>query len=253
MFLNKLNIISSIASSNLELWRGLTIKPAEIKPEKTLELYDIEGCPYCRLVRETLTQLDLDAVIYPCPRGGQRFRAIVEQLGGKLQFPFLVDANTGINMYESYDIISYLMTTYGKRPAPSFLKVKFFDTISSIASGMPRLTNGSTYRKAKTPEKLLELYSFESSPFSRVVRELLCEMQIPYRLHNVGKGEWRDMVIPVVREAIMPDFSPTTEKRAKFHARAGKVQVPYLVDDNNNIAIFESEKIKQYLLKTYAL
>ncbi len=35
------------------------------------------------LVREALTELDLDAIIYPCPKGGVRFRQKAQELGGK--------------------------------------------------------------------------------------------------------------------------------------------------------------------------
>ena len=49
---------------------------------------------------EVLTALDLEAVIYPCPKGGTRFRSVVRERGGKEQFPYLVDPNTGIAIYE---------------------------------------------------------------------------------------------------------------------------------------------------------
>ena len=42
-----------------------------------------------RLVREALTELDLDAMIYPCPKGGKRFRPLATDLGGKTRFPLL--------------------------------------------------------------------------------------------------------------------------------------------------------------------
>lgn len=35
-------------------------------------------------------------------------------MGGKKQFPYMVDPNTGTSMYESDDIISYLFDTYGE-------------------------------------------------------------------------------------------------------------------------------------------
>ena len=38
------------------------------RPKKMLQLYEYEGCPFCRRVRETLTILDLDAEIFPTPR-----------------------------------------------------------------------------------------------------------------------------------------------------------------------------------------
>ena len=49
-------------------------------------------------VREALTLLDLDVLIYPCPKGGTTFRPRARELSGKEQFPFLVDPNTGANL-----------------------------------------------------------------------------------------------------------------------------------------------------------
>ena len=46
-------------------------------------------------VREALTLLDLDVLIYPCPKGGPTYRPKAQQMSGKAQFPFLVDPNTG--------------------------------------------------------------------------------------------------------------------------------------------------------------
>jgi glutathione S-transferase len=40
--------------------------------------------------------------------------------------------------------------------------------------------------------------------------------------------------------------------RAELLKRAGKVQVPYLVDPNTGTAMFESDAIREYLLATYA-
>ena len=88
--------------------QGIQSRPAAEKPQVLLQLYDIENCPYCRLVREALTELDLDAEILPCPKGGERFRTEVVERGGKAQFPYLVDPNTGAEMYESLDIIDWL-------------------------------------------------------------------------------------------------------------------------------------------------
>jgi glutathione S-transferase len=44
----------------------------------------------------------------------------------------------------------------------------------------------------------------------------------------------------------------TGGNRTELLERAGKVQVPYLVDANTGTALFESEAIRAYLLDTYA-
>ncbi|KAL9160986.1 hypothetical protein ABFS82_08G236300 [Erythranthe guttata] len=67
------------------------------------------SCPFCRKVREIVAVLDLDVLYYPCPRNGPNFRAKVSQMGGKQQFPYMVDPNTGVVIYESDDIIKYLV------------------------------------------------------------------------------------------------------------------------------------------------
>uniref|UniRef100_A0A804LVE4 GST N-terminal domain-containing protein n=1 Tax=Zea mays TaxID=4577 RepID=A0A804LVE4_MAIZE len=78
------------------------------RPEKPIEIYEFEGCPFCRKVREMVTVLDLDVLFYPCPKKGPTFRPKVLEMGGKKQFPYMVDPNTGVAMYESDDIIKYL-------------------------------------------------------------------------------------------------------------------------------------------------
>mgnify|MGYP002038606534 CR=1 FL=1 len=42
---------------------GLAVGALGNRPEKTLILYDFEGCPFCRKVREALSILDLEAEI----------------------------------------------------------------------------------------------------------------------------------------------------------------------------------------------
>jgi glutathione S-transferase len=84
---------------------------------------------------------------------------------------------------------------------------------------------------SRAPRLPLELWSFEASPYCRIVREKLCTLELPYRLHNVGKG------------------SPS---RPGFLERSGKMQVPYLSDPNTGAALFESDAIVAYLARTYA-
>lgn len=71
-------------------------------------------------MREAITQLDLEVDVYPCPKDSRIHRGIVESLGGKLQFPFLVDPNTGVQLYESDAIVKYLYKEYGGGARPPF-------------------------------------------------------------------------------------------------------------------------------------
>lgn len=248
----RVNIASSTLATALRTGVGVSAHPAAEKPIKLLELYEFEGCPYCRLVREALTELDLDAMIYPCPKGGKRFRPLVKKMGGKTQFPFLVDPNSGQQLYESLDIIGYLYETYAKRPLSLKWRVGTLQKLGSTVSGVPRGTGGMRARSSRAPAKPLELYSFESSPFARPVRELLCEFEIPYILRSAGRTRISDWVPPVIRDSLNLQSDPDLENRKALLKRAGRVSIPYLVDPNTGEEMAESQEIIRYLNSTYA-
>jgi glutathione S-transferase len=226
-----LDVSSSIAATLARGAAGAAVGVVGKRPPQALVLYEFEACPYCRKVREALTQLDLDAEIRPCPKGGQRFRPDVIAKGGKAQFPYLVDPNRGCEMYESEAIVKHLYAEYGAGPAPGWLLGPLAAATGSLASAL-RAGKGSAARASRAPAAPLELWSFEASPFCRIVRERLCELELPYRLHSVGKG---------------------SAGRAALAERAGRVQVPYLVDPNTGAAMFESADIVDYFGRTYAL
>lgn len=138
------NIVSSLLATLVRTGSGISVNLAVLKPEIPFKLFDIEGCPYCRLVREVLTELDLDTEIYPCPKQGERYRAYVNKIGGKAQFPFLIDPNTDVQMYESLSIIKYLFETYGKRSLPLKWQLGSLQTISSMLASTVRLGLGMT-------------------------------------------------------------------------------------------------------------
>jgi glutathione S-transferase len=250
-----IDVNTSLLGSSLRGWRGtVAFRPARRQPGKLLELFEYEASPYCRLVREALTEMDLDAMIYPCPRGGTRFRGQAQARGGKLRFPLLVDPNTGIAMFESAEIIGYLAETYEAplRP-PKGLRRAVHVLTSSLATTVraPGQVRGLRARPSQAPAKPLELYSFESSPFSRLVREVLCELEIPYILRNAGKARWADMGPPWLREKIWR--TPVEGRnRTKLLERAGRVQFPYLIDPNTGVEMFESAKIIAYLERKYS-
>lgn len=224
----QLDVASSALATALRLGAGGTATPTARTPEKLLQLYEFEACPFCRRVREALSELDLDALVLPCPKGGLRFRPKAVSLGGKAMFPFLVDANTDRSMYESADIVRYLRETYQASGTGSGTALGIVS--GSLASAL-RGRHGRVARPSRAPEQPLELWSYEASPFCRLVRETLCELELPYVLHNVAKG---------------------SAKREAFVARSGKMMVPYIVDPNTGRAIFESADIVRYLGETYS-
>lgn len=227
-------VASSILTSALRGFAGRNVRrsmPIAAPEHDSVELllYEFENCPYCRRVREVMTVLDLDAEIRPCPKGGRRFRTELLARGGKAQFPYLVDLSQRVEMYESGKIIQHLYRNYGHGESPGWSGNPIDSLSGSLASGL-RFGSGMRARQSTRPKKLLELWSFEASPFSRLVRERLSELELPYRLRNLGKR------------------SP---KRAAFHHRFGRLQVPLLVDPNADLELFESRSILNYLSVTY--
>jgi glutathione S-transferase len=225
-----IDVTSSWTASVLRLGAGLRAEHAGPRPAQTLELYEFEACPFCRKVREALTMLDLRAMIRPCPKGGPTYRPQVLARGGRSMFPYLVDPNTDDALYESADIVAHLYRNYGDRPASWWLRSHASVPLGSAAS-LLRAARGVRYRPAHRPEQPLQLYSFEASPYCRIVREVLCELELPYLLVNVGKG---------------------SAERPAFRERAGRMMVPWLADPNTGRELFESADITRYLIETYA-
>lgn len=252
---HQLNVLGSVLSSQLGLWRGASVLPSVVhntQPALRLRLYDMEGCPNCRAVREALTALHLDADILPCPRGGSRFRAEAERIGGKAQFPLLHDPNTNTLMYETADIVAYLFRTYANRDVPSPYQPSPVLPKMRAAASAVRGLRGLRARPSKAPAQPLELWSFEASPYARLVRERLTELEIPYVLHNVGKERWQDVGPAVLRLKPGPYKPIEGGKRAAHFARTGHMQVPYLEDPNTGVKMLESSAIIDYLENTYA-
>jgi glutathione S-transferase len=226
-----LEVATSSLASALRLGAGRRARSTATRPARRLELYDFEGCPYCRLVREALSELDLDATVYPCPTGGTRFRARAVAIAGRERFPLLVDPNTGQHLNESYDIVVHLRATYGGAEAGSAgrtgpLAVASSGIASALRHGRGRRARGGT----REPSVPLELWSFEACPYCRLVREVLCELEVPYVLHNVARA---------------------SAQRGEFTALSGRMMVPYLADPNTGRRLFESADIVRYLEATY--
>jgi len=78
-----------------------------------LELYELEGCPYCAKVKRKLDELGLEYESHAVPRAHSE-RAEVQEVSGQTGVPVLVDNDHGIEgMPESDDIVAYLDRTYG--------------------------------------------------------------------------------------------------------------------------------------------
>jgi glutathione S-transferase len=155
-------------------------------------------------------------------------------------------------MYESADIVAYLFATYGRRPLPAAWRFASLNAVSSGFASLSRGGAGSRARPSRQPAEPLVLYSIESSPFARLVRETLCELEIPYLLKSTGRTQLSESVPPPIRDRLNLAVEVETDNRRELEARAGKVMVPYLIDPNTGAEMFESEAIRRYLETTYA-
>ena len=227
------NDAHSLIASALRGGLGMKVRfPARQQPEQLLEFYEFEACPYCRKVREALSELDLEYICHPTARGSVN-RDRTPTVGGRKSYPHLVDPNTGVSMSESEDIIDYLHRTYGdERPSWRRLISPLNTASSGLASAWRpkgRRVRPGHEARVQPPEHLV-LYNFEASPFCRKVRETLQELNLDHHVRNVASK---------------------SERRAELVAAGGKMMVPYLVDPNTDVAMYESEDIIAYLRATY--
>lgn len=153
------------------------------RPAEPVILYEFEACPFCRKVREAISDLDLTAEIRPCPKGGKRFRPSVQEIKSGATFPFMIDPNTDTEMFESADIVRYLYDNYGVGNPPSSLTSPFF-LLSSQAASLARGVAGAIAKSSEAPDEPLVLEGFEGDPQARLVRERLCELELPYIRRN---------------------------------------------------------------------
>mmetsp|Transcript_51032 Transcript_51032/g.75749 ORF Transcript_51032/g.75749 Transcript_51032/m.75749 type:complete len:359 (-) Transcript_51032:161-1237(-) len=202
-------------------------------PFLPLEIYEFEGCPFCRKVREAVSILSLEVYFKPCPMDGRRFRQEVKsRFGSEARFPFMIDPNNDIAMFESDDIVAYLFNTYGDGKVPWTLSGGIATTLTSSFGLIPRLGNGGKYKLAITAPKPLVLWSGEGSPFCKIVKEVLCEFELGHIQISCPRG---------------------STNRQKMFEKKGLFQVPFLEDPNTGVELFESAAIVEYLVKEYGI
>lgn len=203
------------------------------RPDQPLELYEFEPSPYCRKVREAMTELDLEYVSRTCARGAEATRRKAVDRGSKQQFPFLVDPNTDQQLYESEEIVTYLAETYGPGRGRLGRMLAVPNTAVAAATTLIR-PKGRKVRAGREdctqPDELPILYNIEASPYCRKVREIFSELNLDYIVKNVGK------------------FSA---RRPELIDRGGQMMVPYLIDPNTDVEMYESDDIIAYLEEIY--
>jgi hypothetical protein len=107
--------------------------------------------------------------------------------------------------------------------------------LTAITAGLAtlgRVGKGNSYTASKVPPQPIEIWAYEGSPFCKLVRETLVELELPHLLHSCARG------------------SP---KRQEFFKKMGTFQAPYIEDPNTGVKMFESAEIINYLKATYAI
>jgi hypothetical protein len=82
------------------------------RPEQPLEYWAYEASPFCAVVREVLSELEIPHLMKTVARGSTKREELFAKRG-HFQAPYLEDPNTGVAMFESTAIIEYLYKTYG--------------------------------------------------------------------------------------------------------------------------------------------
>ena len=201
----------------------------------SLQIYQFEGCPYCRRVREACTALDLAYTVVPTGRGSSHRRQVENAaalMGRRATYPFMEDLDRGVQMFESGDIVEYLLKEYGGEagegdlPPPPGLA----GLVPSIARGGRGSSVVGSARSSPPPPKALVLYDYDGNQFSRLVREALVELDLVHEIRSAGKG---------------------SRRREELEEVSGMTQVPFLLDPNTGVNMGESKDIVEYLFRTY--
>jgi glutathione S-transferase len=243
------NLLRSLLASTVRGWRGTQRLRNARPPKQLLIVYDRENDPICRLLRELLTELELDALIRPCPEGGRRY---ARHLPRGAQLPVLVDRDADVQASGLSECLDHVLTRYAQAPwARDLVDNRLMRWSSRLASAL-RGTAGLVAQPSRAPRKPLELYSFESSPYSRLVRERLCELELPWILRSFGKEQLADWGPPGARFTLKPWKPKPGGRRDEMLRATGKAQVPYLVDPNEHVELFESTAILEHLDQAYA-
>lgn len=223
---------SSLAATLVRAGAGGRVSGVGARPADTLILYEMENCPFSRLVREAISELDLDAVIKPCPHGEVSHRKELYQLTGREGVPYLIDRGLGVALHESTHIVRHLFDHYGSGPMPArFARGEAALWASKLASRLRGGEQATRYiAPALRPAFPLELWNYEGSPYCRLVREQLDTHGLSYVSRNLARN------------------SP---RRQAFQAQFGKLQFPCLYDPNVDRTLFETADILTHLRALY--
>ena len=199
-------------------------------PIETIILYDNESSPTCKRVREMMNLLD---ITYECrPVFGDEINNL----------PRIVDPNVGETISGDDEIIEYLLKQYGPPSSLFDLKAlwpitfKEFSLATSKLAILLRGNSGVVQQTNARPDNMkmkpIELWAYECSPFVRPVKEKLSTLGLPHVVVSCSRG---------------------SKNRDKMIDKVGRFQVPYIVDGNTGIEMFEGTEIAKYLEQVYTV
>ena len=265
---HKVKSAQAFASLILRGGNGVMGTSKPMQPEKSLVLYEHEACPYSRRVREVMTYLNLDFESRPSPHKGHVCRDELKELAGKGQVPLLIDENfangeESNQILDSQAIIDHLFVHYSKK---GFTPNKYqrqskkdnaslVNKTASVASMMrgAKADHPKKNQARGKPEQPLHLYGFEASPFCRLVREKLSELEVGYINHNVAREQIQD-IGAFGFHLTFGEYQPIKGgKRDTLmnNALNGKLLFPFLIDPNTDTKMYESQDIIAYLDNYY--
>jgi len=219
--------------------------PAAVpRPKEPLILYEYDASPYCKRVREFINLLDLTVEYRPCPGARQgKFSDELYEKTGRRTVPYLYDPNKDQGLFESNDQIEYLLANYGPVDTSTYDRKAlwpitfegfsiFTNTLCAVLLGMPGGQRQLNARPDNEDMLPIELWGYECSPFVRNTREKLGTLCLPHKMISCSRG---------------------SANRDKMVAKTGRFQVPYLVDPNTGVEMYESEEIVKYLEEVYTV
>jgi glutaredoxin len=241
------NSIPAAWTSQIASWfragRGSRVSTAALsspRPNQKLILYNYEGNQFCRLVREVLTELDLEYEMRPCGKGSPRRQelALLNQVtDSSSQCPQLMDPNTFKEstitpMRESKDIIDYLYRTYAQwtppNPVLEGLSRIVTPLLKPVYAQLAPLQAGDGYdalAKQREIDADLQLapivvYTYQWSPFcseAMMVLKRLNYVEDDGDIKEISLGyEW------------IPGLIQDAGKRAALGERTGQTSLPHI-------------------------
>jgi glutathione S-transferase len=200
-------------------------------PLEVIVLYDSESSPRCKRVREMMNLLDITYECRPC------FGPYVDEL-----LPCIMDPNVDRTIHGDGDIIEHLLKQYGPPTSSYDTKALWpitFEEFSMATSQMAIMLRDSSSagpqvnsRPDNGSMKPLELWAYECSPFVRPVKEKLSALGLRHTVVSCSRG---------------------SKNRDRMIDKKGRFQVPYLVDPNTGVDMFEGAEIVKYLDAVYSL